>query len=221
MDITKCAVYGGVNVGLYVTVGDTFLLVPSGMEPAKADILSKLLGAPWHHISISGTRLLGAMCAHNGVSMILPKTLFQSEYDILQDILPDNIHVLDARYTALGNLICANRRGAIVSPLFSGPERGAIQDALDVETVSMHVAGMVQSGSVATTNDTGTVVHPMADEDEQGDIADILGTRVEPSTINNGVPYVSSGLLVNNTSIVIGDMTTGPEIMMLTRAFLG
>jgi len=47
----------------------------------------------------------------------------------------------------------------------------------------------------------------------------ILGVNIEHSTINGGTPFVSSGMLVNNNAIVVGNLTNGPEIMMLTRAF--
>ena len=40
-----------------------------------------------------------------------------------------------------------------------------------------------------------------------------------PDEINGGTPFVSSGMLVNNNAIVVGNLTNGPEIMMLTRAF--
>src|SRR3989344_3741325 len=48
---------------------------------------------------------------------------------------------------------------------------------------------------------------------------EVLDTNVEPATINGGIPFVSSGILANNKSIVVGTLTNGPEIMMLTRAF--
>jgi len=50
--------------------------------------------------------------------------------------------------------------------------------------------------------------------------ANVLGVKLEHATINNGVPFVESGILANNKAVVVGSMTTGPEIMMLTRAFL-
>ena len=50
-------------------------------------------------------------------------------------------------------------------------------------------------------------------------ISNILGVNVEPATINGGTPFVSSGMLTNNNAIVVGNLTTGPEIMMLTRVF--
>ena len=118
-------------------------------------------------------------------------------------------------------MICANGRGAVISPLFSEVERRAIQDALGVEAVRLAVSGLEQSGALAATNSTGTIVHPMADEEDVRDVADILGTRVEPSTVNNGVPFVNSGVLANDKAVLAGSLTTGPEIMMLTRAFMG
>lgn len=218
MDITPCEVYSGPNIGLYAAAGNDYLLVPSGFAPKKAKRLADLLGVEWYATSISGTRLLGVMSIHTDHAMLLPKTLMESEYDILKDIA--DVHIIDARYTALGNLICANGRGAVVSPLFSESERRIIQDALGVEAVRLGISGMEQSGSLAATNNTGTIIHPMADEDDIQSISDILKTKVEPSTINNGIPYVTSGVLTNDQAILVGSLTTGPEIMMLTRAFM-
>jgi len=47
-----------------------------------------------------------------------------------------------------------------------------------------------------------------------------LGVNIEQSSINGGVPYVSSGILANNHCVVVGSLTSGSEIMNLTRAFL-
>ena len=219
MDISTCEVYGGPNIGLYAAACNDYLLVPSGFTPEKAERLAGLLGVEWHAVSISGTRLLGAMSVHTDSGMLLPKTLMQDEYDALRSIC--DVHIIEARYTALGNLICANGRGAVISPLFNETERRSIQDALGVEAVRLAVSGLEQSGALASTNSTGTIVHPLADEEDMRDVRDILGTRVEPSTVNNGVPFVNSGVLSNDRAILVGSLTTGPEIMMLTRAFMG
>ena len=64
------------------------------------------------------------------------------------------------------------------------------------------------------------VIHPEADEEDMKKFSNILGVKIEHSTVNNGIPYVSSGILANNNCIVVGTMTSGPEIMMMTRAFL-
>ena len=68
-------------------------------------------------------------------------------------------------------------------------------------------------------NNLGGVIHPEADEEDIKKFSNILGINIERSTINGGTPFVSSGMLVNNNAIVAGNLTNGPEIMMLTRAF--
>jgi translation initiation factor 6 len=70
---------------------------------------------------------------------------------------------------------------------------------------------------VATSH--GGIIHPETDDDDIKVVSSVLGVNVEPATINGGIPFVSSGILANNKSIVVGTLTNGPEIMMLTRAF--
>jgi translation initiation factor 6 len=86
--------------------------------------------------------------------------------------------------------------------------------------IQKRIAGFNQTGVVLVANTTGAVIHPEADEEDMKVIANVLGVKIEQCSINNGIPYVSSGVLANNHCIVVGSLTTGPEIMMLTRAFL-
>ena len=95
-----------------------------------------------------------------------------------------------------------------------------IKDILGVEIIQKRIAGHNQVGSVMVANNSGAAIHPEADEEDMKQFANVLGIKVEHSSINNGIPYVSSGILANNNTIVVGSLTTGPEIMMLTRAFL-
>ena len=88
------------------------------------------------------------------------------------------------------------------------------------EVIQRKIAGFNQIGAVMVANNSGAAIHPEADEEDMKTFANVLGVKVEQSSINNGIPYVSSGILANNHSIVVGSLTTGPEIMMLTRAFL-
>lgn len=221
MDIIKYDLYRGPNIGVYATANDETLLVPNGFAPAKAAKLAEHLGvARCCHASIANTRLLGTLIAINNNGMLLPKTAFADEYDYLRSETGLNVEILESKFTALGNLVCANDRGAIVSPWISTGDCRTIADVLGVEIVQRRVAGMYQTGSVMRANNTGAAVHPETDEEDMKMFANLLGVRVEHSSINSGVPYVSSGMLVNNNAIVVGSLTTGPEIMMLTRAFL-
>ena len=220
MDIIKYDVYRGPNLGVYISVNDNIVLVPMGFAESKAKKLAQYLDVEYHHTSIANTRLIGALSVINNKGIILPKTAFANEYDYLKKETDLEIGVLDSKYTALGNLICANDKGAVVSPWLSEKDCQTIREILGVETIQKRIAGHNQVGAVMVANNFGAVIHPEADEEDMKQFANVLGIKVEHSSINNGIPYVSSGILANNNTIVVGSLTTGPEIMMLTRAFL-
>lgn len=223
VDIIKYDLYRGPNVGVYAAANDSVLLLPSGFAPAKADRLAEHLGVERRvNASVANTRLLGTLLVMNNSGIMLPRTAFEDEYAALKSETGLNVGVLDSKFTALGNLVCANDRGAIASPWLSRGECGAISDVLGVEVMQSRLAGMYQTGSVMAANNAGAAVHPETDEEEMKAFANLLGVRgIEHASINNGIPYVASGMLANNNAIVVGSLTTGPEIMMLTRAFLG
>lgn len=220
MDIIKYDLYRGPNIGVYAATNDKTLLLPMGFAPEKATKLARHLEARHVYSSVANTRLLGTLIIMNNNGLLLPKTAFADEYAHLKSETGLNVEVLDSRFTALGNMICANDRGAIVSPLLSPDDCRVISDVLGVETIRSRVAGMYQTGSAMIANNTGAIIHPEADEEEMKTFANLLGVHIEHGSINNGIPYVSSGILANNNSVVVGSLTTGPEIMMMSRAFL-
>jgi len=81
------------------------------------------------------------------------------------------------------------------------------------------IAGCHQVGAVLKANNLGGIIHPEADEEDIKNFSNVLGVNLEPATINGGIPFVSSGMLANSNAVVVGNLTNGPEIMMLTRAF--
>ena len=220
MDIIKFDVYRGPNIGVYISVNDKTILLPMGFAKTKAEKLSKYLGVDYIFTSIANTRLIGALCVMNNNGILLPKTAFENEYEFLKKELDLEVGVLDSKLTALGNVICANDKGAVVSPWLSKEDCQTISDVLGVETIQKKIAGFNQTGVVMVANNSGAAIHPEADEEDMKTFSNLLGVKIEQSSINNGIPYVSSGILANNNCIVVGSLTTGPEIMMLTRAFL-
>ena len=220
MDIIKYDVYRGPNIGIYINVNDKYVLVPMGFAESKAEKLAEYLKAVWMYMSVANTRLLGALAVMNNKGILLPKTAYQNEYDTLKKQTDLEVGVLDSKYTALGNVICANDKGAVVSPWLSKDDVVKIKDVLGVEVIQKRIAGFNQTGAVMIANNSGAVIHPEADEEDMKKFSNILGVKIEHCTVNNGIPYVASGILANNNCIVVGTMTSGPEIMMMTRAFL-
>jgi translation initiation factor 6 len=220
LDIFKYDVYRGPNIGVYISVNDEFVFLPMGYAESKAEKLAKYLEVQPLYSAVANTRLMGALMVMNNHGVLLPTTAYQDEYDFLKNETGLTVGVLDSKFTALGNVICANDKGAIVSPWLSASDVETIKQVLDVEVVQKRISGLNVVGSMMVANNTGAVIHPEADEEDMKMFASVLGVHLEHSTINAGVPYVESGILANNKAVVVGSMTTGPEIMMLTRAFL-
>jgi translation initiation factor 6 len=191
-----------------------------GYAKSKAEKLEKYLDAEVLFTSIANTRLIGILSIMNNKGILLPKTAYQDEYDFLKKETDLEVGVLDSKFTALGNVICANDKGAVVSPWLSKNDCQTISDVMGVEVIQKRIAGFNQTGVVLVANNSGAAIHPEANEEDMKTFSNLLGVKIEQSSINNGTPYVSSGILANNHALVVGSLTSGPEIMMLTRAFL-
>ena len=219
MDIIKYDVYSGPNIGIFTNVNDKFVFVPNGYAETKAENLAKYLHTEYIMTPVANTRLLGVLMVLNNHGILLPRTSSPEEITNLQKSTGLNVKILDTKYNALGNLISVNDKGGVISPLIEKSFTKEIEDVLDIEIIQKMVAGYDQVGAVMDANNLGAVIHPETDEEDIKNFSNILGVNVEPATINGGIPFVSSGILANSNAVVVGNLTSGPEIMMLTRAF--
>jgi translation initiation factor 6 len=220
LGIYKYDVYKSPNIGLFVRANDRILIVPFGFAETKT---TKLMGylqiEDEVYASIGGTRLIGPMVVMNNNGILVPAIASDDEIDILRKASGLNVERLKSKFTAIGNLISTNDNGALLSPLFEGEIDQQVQDILGVPVHSMTVGGFIQTGSMVVSTNTGAVVHPRCTEEEIKVIAEALQVEVEPVTVNGGVPFVSSGIIANSKSVIVGSLTSGPELIMLSRAF--
>ena len=72
----------------------------------------------------------------------------------------------------------------------------------ELEIIHKKIAGYHQTGAVLSATSQGGIIHPESDEEDVKELSDVLKVSIEKSTINGGVPYVSSGILANSKSIV-------------------
>jgi translation initiation factor 6 len=219
LGIYKYAFYKSPNIGIFVKCNDQFLVLPLGFAPTKTTMLSKYLEVSDSiYVSIADTRLLGPMMVMNNNGILVSSITSDEEINILKEKSQLNVERLKSKYTAIGNLIATNDHGAIVSPLCNDVKT-QIQDILGVSVISMSISGFIQTGAMIVATNKGAVAYPNASDDEIKTISDILNVNVEPVTINGGIPFLASGIIANSKSVVVGNMTSGPELIMLSRAF--
>ena len=219
LDIIKYDVYSGPNIGIFTSVNDKFVFIPNGFAKTKAENLARYLQTEYLMTPVANTRLLGILMVLNNHGILLPKTSSPDEIANLRKCTDLNVKILDTKYNALGNLICVNDKGGVISPFIEKEFIKEIEDVLDIEVIQKKVAGFNQVGAVMEANNLGGIIHPEADEEDIKNFSNVLGVNLEPATINGGIPFVSSGMLANSNAVVVGNLTNGPEIMMLTRAF--
>jgi translation initiation factor 6 len=216
--IHKYDVYRSPNVGLFVRTNNDTLLLPFGFAETKAKKLKEYLYVEKIiHVSIAGTRLIGPMTVMNNNGILLPYTVSDDEIRILKQT-GLNVDRVKSKFTAIGNLISANDKGAVVSNLFKGEADQNIKDILGVPIQTFSIGGYVQVGSMIVTTNAGAIVHPIANDWEISRISEILQVEAEPATVNGGSPFLSSGILANFNSVIVGNLTTGPELIMISRA---
>lgn len=218
MEIYRYTFYKSPNIGIFVRANDTVMLEPQGFAETKSEKLAEYLQVRPVQASIAGTRLIGPMSVMNNNGILLPSLADDEEVSWLRQNTGLKVERLASKFTAVGNMIAANDNGALVSPLLKGVE-GQVQDVLGVPAHSMGISGFVQTGALVVATNAGAGVHPKATEDEVKAVSEALQVPAEPLTINGGVPFLSSGMVANTKAVVVGSLTTGPELIMLSRIF--
>ena len=219
MGIYKYDVYRSPNIGIFLKANDKFLFTPKGFANSKMENLESFLGVKCIGTSIAYTRLLGPLMVTNNRGIIVPRITEDKELQDLKEATGMNVAKLETKLTAVGNLIVANDKAAIASTALPREAINEVKDVLDVPVEYMNIASYYQVGAMIVSTNVGAAVHPKTSEREIHRISETLNVEVEPITVNGGIPFVAAGMVANSRSIVVGTLTTGPELIMLTRAF--
>lgn len=218
----KIKVFGGDHIGLYIKASNSYILYHSSVPERKVSLLEKELNASTIPVYLVNVLITSPFIAGNKNGIIIPYLFEEYAKEELVKMMKKidiNVGILKNKYTSLGNLILANDKGAVVSPILSIASRKIISDVLDVEIVPATIGRFSYVGSLAVSNSHGALIAPMIREDEKMVIKDILKTSLYTGTINGGVEFISSGIVVNDNGVVVGTATTGKELMTISQAF--
>ncbi len=219
MAIYQSSLVGTASIGVYLLTTDTMVIVPKWVPPRKAERLGKWLKVKLVQSTIGGSVLAGVLVCANSNGILLPHFVQDKEIDALKSVFEGNVTVMETRKTAYGNMVLANNKGAIVDPQLKTSEIKEISETLGVEAVPGEVAGLPYVGSLAVVSNKGVLAHPLLTDSERKLIEDVLKVPVDVGTINCGIPYVGTGLISNSHAVVVGLLTTGPEMFIIGQAF--
>ncbi len=208
------------NIGVVARANDSFALVPKDASSEFCSVIGKTLKVEVLKTNISGTTLVGTMIAMNNKGVVLPKNSYSQEIEIIKET-GLNFAVIDDKFTALGNLILLNDYGAIVAKGFSEESIRIMRDIFECEVKVSKISGFRNIGSVGIATNRGAILHPELSEDELKWIEGILDVPVDIGTVNRGVNYVRTGIVANTKGVVVGELTTGVEIVRIENTLIG
>ena len=220
MTVSRLSLQGSPNVGIYALATNHYILAPPKTSELQARLLEKTLNAPLVRSSFAGTILLGVYAAANSNGMVLPDIIGEEELKAFSAVV-GNVAQVESRRNALGNLVLVNDHGALVAEsLYREKEVvRAIRDTLGVEVAVGRIAGLPYVGSLASANNKAALVHPERSDEEAEFLANLLKVQVDSGTVNRGSPFVGAGMLCNDSGVVVGSLTAGPELMIISSLF--
>ncbi|MCC6023031.1 MAG: translation initiation factor IF-6 [Desulfurococcaceae archaeon] len=218
MTLEKIRIFGNPNIGVYIFANNKIALIPPINDADVKRKIASNLNVDVIECKIAGTNLIGVLVAGNDNCLLLPRIVRDKEVEELKD-LGINVNILYTNFTALGNVILANNKKAIVHPELHDRDVEVVKKVLRVDEVIRRPIGkFVTVGSVAVINDVGGLVHPDVSDEELQELSKILGIQLDVGTVNFGVAFIKTGLVANNYGAVVGERTTGPEIMRIIKA---
>ncbi len=220
MSLEKLTIFGSSSVGVYIYACDKYVLIPQDVPEKVERTAEEIFGVPVYRVSLCDSTLVGVFAAGNSKGLLLSRFVKDYELSVVKRVLGDEVIVeplYDIRESALGNLILANDRAALVSPLIPKRALATIEDVLDVEVVQGEIAHMSLVGSLAVASNRGVLVCPLATDEELKALEELFKLPVDVGTVNRGSIFLRGGLVVNSTGGLVGEDTTGPELMRIQQ----
>eukprot|EP00494_Astrolonche_serrata_P030000 UN30267 len=220
---TRVSFEGSSDVGVFSKLTNKYCLVGLGgaknfMGAFQSELASDIPVVP---TSITGTRIIGRLCAGNSHGLLLPDTTTDTELAHITNALPNSVKVkkVSEKLSALGNCVVCNDYVALVHPDISAETEEIIADTLKVEVFRHSIAGNVLVGSYCALSNNGALVHSKTKKDELKELANLLQVPVRTGTINRGSSLIGAGLVVNDWAAFCGTDTTGTEINVVDNIF--
>jgi len=89
-----------------------------------------------------------------------------------------------------------------------------------IKVKSTTVADNDVVGSVVCANNDGFIAHRDATDQELKIIEKVLKVKGDIGTVNFGDPYIKCGLVLNSNGVLVGELTSGPELNRIDDVFI-
>jgi translation initiation factor 6 len=211
MNTLKTNFYGNPNVGLYGFATDKYCVIGKGLPKKLIKEIEKILDVPIYEININGSHLIGVYCCGNEKILLVPEIIKKNEEDELKKLkLPYKL--IKSKFSALGNNISVFGNKGILSSECSDELKKELAE-FDIKILKLKNNNTV--GSCLVINKNGCLASSDFDQEHLDKVEQFLNVKTRIGSINKGNPYVKSGMIVNSKGYIVGNDTTGVEIMRI------
>ena len=218
MPVERLSLWGSPHIGVYIFANDKLAVVPPGIDQKDKEIIRSVLSVEVVETTIGRMRIVGVLIAGNNNGILLPRFAQEDEVRAIKRVFDGVVEVVDSRMTALGNVVLANDRAALLHPETDKELEKKVREVLGTEVDRRSIAGIPTVGSVATITNRGGLVHPDATDEELEFLSNFFSVPVDVGTVNFGIGFIRSGLVANRHGALVGEKTTGPEMLRITQA---
>ncbi|MHB1830712.1 MAG: translation initiation factor IF-6 [Candidatus Micrarchaeaceae archaeon] len=216
MKTVKATIGNNSYIGAFAVATDSFVLITDTSTHTERSIIEDNLGVKSIGMTIDGSGLIGVYAVGNSKGILLPEMAGQKEIAKLKSALPDvEISTMQTSLNALKNNILANDKIAFVNNEYNKYETDRISDVLGVEVVKKQIGLYDTIGANNILTNKGAVLNNTASDE---DIAFMKGriSSVSQSTANLGSSSIGLCVLANSNGLVVGNQTTGFEMVRIT-----
>jgi len=167
--------------------------------------------------NISGVHAVSSMIAANSNFIVAPDTIEDEELRELESLGKEVLRV-ESKLKAWGNMMILSEKGVLFSPRVSKKEAGMIIDFLGVDYDFASLANYVAIGALAVPGEEVCFASKLLKEEEKKLLEDLLKLRVHSVSVNDGMVFIRLGMLVSPFGVLVGESTTGDELMSISMA---
>ncbi len=217
MDLDKIKVGDSAQIGIFVALGKDIAIVPETISKPQKEKIENFLKVKCYSRNIAESLLNGILAKIIDDKVILSKVATKQDVAFFEK-LGLKVLVLDS-YHAIGNLIFNYEDKVLISEEFDSKTKKKIKDFLKKEIVVYQLNEMPTIGAYLIMNKNGFAVSPSATEKDMKKLEKLLGVKGNIATINYGDGFVANGLLVNDSGVLVGELTTGYELIRINDIF--
>lgn len=216
MGSVKAKIGNNSYIGAFAIATDAFALVTNNSTATERSILEETLEVKTHGVSIDGSGLVGVYVVANSKGILVPEMTDSREILKLRKTFPEvQVDTIHTSLNALRNNILANDKIALVNYQYSPIEAKRIEDVLGVEVIKRQVGSFDTVGANNILTNKGIVLNNTATDDDIEFMKAKIGS-VSQSTANTGSSSIGLCAIANSKGLVVGNQTTGFELVRIT-----